>query len=100
MVAGGELLMKYVDKISVSPGAIARRVGDELVILNVRSGTYFGLDHVGARIWQLLEEQKGPEEIRDAMLNDYDVSRETFERDFEALIKDLLAQGLVSTGNS
>jgi hypothetical protein len=89
--------VKLLDKITISPDAIARRVGDETVILQLRSGTYFGLDSVGARIWQLLEEGKSPTEICNVMLDEYDVLPETLERDIMALIKNLLAQDLVST---
>ena len=89
--------MKLIDKVSISPDAIAKRVGDELVILNVGSGTYFGLDPVGARIWQLLEEGKSPTEIRDVMVEEYEVSYETLERDIAVLLNDLLAKALIGT---
>ena len=35
---------------------MTRTIGDETVILDLAGGTYFGLDPVGARIWQLIEE--------------------------------------------
>ena len=89
--------MKLIDKVSISPDAIAKRVGDELVILNIGSGTYFGLDPVGARIWQLLEEGKSPTEIRDVMVEEYEVSYETLEHDIAVLLNDLLAKALIGT---
>ena len=89
--------MKMSDKITISPNAMFRQVGDETVILHLGSGTYFGLDPVGARIWQLMGEGKSLGEICDAVLHEYDVSREDLERDITALMKDLLAQDLIST---
>ena len=89
-------IMKSSDRITVSPNAVARQVGDETVILHLGSGTYFGLDAVGARIWQLIGEGKNLQEIRDVVLDEYDVSRENLERDMDMLIKDLLEKDLVS----
>jgi len=89
--------MTLAKNLIVSPEAIAKQVGDEIVILHVGNGTYFGLDAVGSRIWQLMAERKSPSEICEAVLEEYDVSREDLERDIIALIKDLVAQDLIST---
>ena len=89
--------MESIDKVTISPNAVARQVGDETVILHLVRGTYFGLDAVGARFWQLMGEGKSFGEICDVMLDEYEVSREDLERDTRALIKDLLAQDLIST---
>ena len=89
--------MDSIGKLTISPNAIAKQVGDETVILHLGSGTYFGLDPVGARIWQLIGEGKSLDEIRDVVLGEYEVSCEDLERDIRSLIKDLLAQDLVST---
>jgi len=88
--------MESIGKLTISPNAVARQVGDETVILHLVSGTYFGLDAVGARIWQLLGEGKSLNEICDVVLVEYEVSREDLEHDITGLIKDLLAQDLVS----
>ena len=88
--------IKLTDKMIVSPQAVARQVGDETVILHLGSGTYFGLDPVGARIWQLMGEGKTLAEICQVMLDEYDVSREDLERDTMILIQDLLARDLIS----
>ena len=39
--------MKLSDKVGIPPQVMARTVGDETVILDLASGTYFGLDPVG-----------------------------------------------------
>jgi len=88
--------MNLTDKITISPQAMARQVDDETVILHLGSGTYFGLDPVGARIWKLMGEGKTPAEICEVMLEEYDVSREDVERDTMKLVQDLLARDLIS----
>jgi hypothetical protein len=89
--------MKLSDRVSTPPQVMARSVGDETVILDLATGTYFGLDPVGARIWQLMGEGKTLAEICDLMLDEYEVSREELERDTLRLAEELAAQGLVGS---
>jgi len=85
-----------LDSTAVIPAHVmARDLGGETVILNLESGIYFGLDHSGARIWQLLSEGKTFAEVCDAMLAEYDVSREDIERDVLYLVNELRSQSLV-----
>jgi len=88
--------MRLSDRITIPPQVMARTVGDETVILDLATGTYFGLDPVGARIWELLGEGKTLAEVCDRMLEEYEVAREELERDTLKLAQDLVAQGLVS----
>ena len=48
--------MNLSDKVTIPTQVMARTVGDETVILDLASGTYYGLDPVGARMWQLMSE--------------------------------------------
>ena len=88
--------MNLTDKISVLPQVVARAVGKETVLLDLASGTYFGLDPVGSRIWQLMEENKTLAEICDVMIEEYEVSREELERDVLALLRQLADKQLVT----
>jgi hypothetical protein len=88
--------MKLADKIIVSPQVVAREVGNETVILDLVSGNYFGLDPVGARMWQLMEAGKSLAAVCDALVAEYDVSREALQRDVLALAGDLVEKKLVS----
>lgn len=83
-------------KVVIPPQVMARQVGDEQVILDLASGTYFGLDPVGARIWQLLNDGKMLNEVCDVMLVEYDVTQEAIERDVLALVQTLADRQLVS----
>lgn len=75
---------------------MSRQVGDENVILDLESGTYFGLDPVGARIWQLIAEGRSLEEVCDAMMAEFDVSRSDIERDTAQLVEQLVTSGLLA----
>lgn len=88
--------MNLSDKVTIPTQVMARTVGDETVILDLASGTYFGLDPVGARIWQLMSEGQPLAAICDTLLDEYEVTRETLEGDILRLTEDLRAKGLVS----
>jgi len=88
--------MKLSDKVYISPQAMARTVGDETVILDLASGTYFGLDPVGARMWQLMADGQTLATICDTLLDEYEVTREALEGDILRLTEELRFKGLVS----
>jgi len=90
--------MNLSDKPTIPAQVMARKVGDETVILDLAGGTYYGLDPVGARVWQLMGEGKTLGEICDTMLDEYDVTREALQRDVIDLADKLLEQNLISIG--
>lgn len=87
--------MNLSKKVSIPAQVMARTVGDETVILDLASGTYFGLDPVGARIWQLMGDDRSLAEICATMLEEYEVEREQLETDVLRLTGELLERGLV-----
>jgi hypothetical protein len=74
----------------------AKPIGTETVILDLASGTYFGLDPVGARLWQLIEEGNSLAKVCDIMQEEYDVSRDLLERDAFVLVGELIDKKLIS----
>jgi hypothetical protein len=68
---------------------------DEAAVLNLASGTYYGLDSVGARIWDLIERPKTLGELHDALVSEYDVSPDACRQDIERFVADLARAGLV-----
>jgi hypothetical protein len=88
--------MNPTDKASIPKQVMARQVGEDTVILDLAGGTYYGLDPVGARIWQLMGEGKSLEEICDTLLVEYDVTREVLLRDVLELTDKLHSQKLIS----
>ena len=88
--------MNLTDKVILPAQVMARQVGDETVILDLTSGTYYGLDPVGARIWQLMADGQTLMQVCEVMLAEYDVTREDIERDVLALVETLLERQLIS----
>jgi Coenzyme PQQ synthesis protein D (PqqD) len=87
--------MNLSNKVSIPAQVMARQVGEETVILDLAAGAYFGLDPVGARIWQLMGEGRTLAEISETMLDEYEVERAQLEADVLRLTGELLERGLV-----
>ena len=67
----------------------------EAAILNMKNGVYYGLDPVGARIWNLMQEPRAVAEIQNTITGEYNVEPERCERDLFGLLEKLLAEGLI-----
>lgn len=81
--------------IVAAQSQISCELADQVVILTLRTGMYYGLDPVGARIWHLIQEPRTVPELRDALLQEYDVEPERCERDLLILLEALAANGLI-----
>lgn len=67
----------------------------EVVLLNLKTGIYFGLDPVGTRAWQLIQDHGRLGPVKDAMLQEYEVSEERLGEDLQDLVTRLVENGLV-----
>ena len=83
-------------KLKISPEVHSQEVGGETVLLDLQSESYFGLDEVGTRIWQLLQQNGEVQSIFETILDEYNVEEVQLRRDLEELVEKLLEAGLVS----
>lgn len=67
----------------------------EAAILDMKSGEYFGLNPVGARVWNLIQEPRRIGDLVEVLVNEYEVAPERCEQDLLDLIDRLVAKGLV-----
>ena len=81
--------------VTVSTSQLASNIGGETVILGLNGGRYYGLDDVGARIWQLIQQPTEVRAIADTLVREYEVGRERCEADVVALLEKMIAAGLV-----
>lgn len=82
--------------ITPSPEAVANHVGGETVILHLGNGTYYGLDSLGTRVWELLQGGTTLRLLSHTMKEEYDVSVEVLEADLEIFLQKLVSQELVT----
>ena len=89
--------MQLDQRFQVSDDVIAREVAGEMVLLDLESGLYFGLDPVGSRIWDRLSE--GPcslAEVCDLVEAEFDAPRDQIERDIVALAAQFTEKKLIN----
>jgi hypothetical protein len=91
-LSGQSIVVAAKDQVSCD-------LGGEAAILNIKSGVYYGLDPIGAQVWNLIQKPHRVAEVREAVVRDYDVEPERCERDVIALLESLLAEGLIEVQN-
>ena len=89
--------MKFqsADSFSISDEVLSQEVNGETVLLDLDGESYFGLNEVGTRIWQLIKSERTVGETLSALSDEYDVSREQLESDVGELLDKLSGAGLV-----
>ncbi len=93
MIEEQTILAATRDQVSVE-------LDGEAVILNIKTGIYYGLENVGARIWSLIQKPVTVHKIRDTIVKEYDVEPDCCQRDLLSLLKQLSAQGLMEVQNN
>jgi hypothetical protein len=89
-----------LDTIVVAvPDQISSELDGEAVILSVRTGMYYELNIVGARVWELIREPRRVLEVRNVILEEYDVSADQCERELLELVRGLEERGLIEVRN-
>jgi hypothetical protein len=100
----GAFLMNFSEKkqpillnsmIVANREQISTNLGDEVVILHLDAGSYYGLDQVGVFVWNLIQEPRKVSDIRDAIFEEYEVELEDCECDLLALLAELSVNQLI-----
>jgi hypothetical protein len=92
--------LTLADSVAVSEDVVFREIAGEMVLLDLSSGTYFGLNETGARIWNQLHADRSLRHVTDILLQEYDVSPRDFERDLLNLVRELCERGLARVSTS
>jgi hypothetical protein len=83
-------------RIHVNEDVLHQDLNGEAVLLNLKTGMYFGLDAVGTRVWQLVDEKKSLAEIVEVIVSEYDVPQDRCTEDVLSLVADMEQRGLVT----
>jgi hypothetical protein len=81
--------------VIAAPEQVSCPLGDESAILNLKNTVYYGLDQVGARVWNLLQQPRSVRELRDALLDEYEVEAARCEGDLLELLEKMRGEGLI-----
>lgn len=74
---------------------VSSDLGNEVAILNLPAGMYYGLDDVGVRVWDLVQEPRTVSEVQNVVLEEYDVEPARGKHEVLTLIQELADEGLI-----
>jgi Coenzyme PQQ synthesis protein D (PqqD) len=86
--------------VKVADEQVSCDLAGEAVILHLKSAQYFGLNEVGARIWNLIQEPKTVGAVLDTVLEEYDVALNQLEGDLLALLEEMANKELIEVEES
>jgi hypothetical protein len=89
------MITSFATRIAVAPDVMFRTVGDESVLLHLKSETYLGLDPIGTRMWTVLTEADSIESAYEMLLREYEVDGPQLRRDLEDFVGKLVEHDLV-----
>lgn len=84
-------------KIQVSENVLDHEMSGEVILLDLATGTYFGLDPVGTRMWHLIKEHGSTERVIEVLMDEYEVGQARLRSDLGTLTQELSDRGLVRT---
>ncbi|HZS10725.1 MAG TPA: PqqD family protein [Nitrospirales bacterium] len=82
-------------RVRIPSDVVFRDLAGETILLNLTTGTYFGLDAVATRVWRHVQDHGSTDTVIPAMLAEYDVDAARLGGDVDALIAQLLEKGLL-----
>jgi hypothetical protein len=86
------------DMIHRTNSVLTAAVGKELVMMDVDSGRYLGLDDIGSVIWQRLQTPCTFGALVDGLAADYDADRAVIADDVRKLLSEMAAHKVVALG--
>ena len=87
------------DVVCVVSRQVSSPVGDEVAVLGLDQGIYYGLNPTGARIWELVRSPIKVSEIHRTIVEEYDVDEETARKDLLEVLARLQESALIEVGS-
>lgn len=81
--------------VTAADHPVTTTVEGELVLLNTETGMYQGIDGVGPRIWELIQEPTAVETVVETLVAEYDVDEVQCERDVIEFVETMVAEDLI-----
>lgn len=78
---------------------ISSDIDGEIVMMDIEEGSYYGLNNVASRIWQLVEKEITVSNVCDALLHEYDVDKKECEKEVIKYLETLVDKKLIDICN-
>lgn len=87
-------MIKYVR----NPAIKSKVIDEEQILLNTETGDYFGLNELGAEIWNMVDGQHDLDAMIEHLLDIYDVEKTELTDDVTGFIDALLERSIIFEG--
>ena len=87
-------------QLKIASDVIFQQLEGEAVLLNMQTATFFGLNPVGTRIWELLSQHGDLETVTTKFCEEYDVTEDQFLSHLSEFIDKLRCKGLVEASET
>jgi len=86
--------MDLNSRVILNENIFAQEVDGEMVLMDMQSEEYFGLDSIGVVFWQTLQKKAKLQESLDELLDMFDVDEEVLKKDLIVFVEKLTANKL------
>jgi Coenzyme PQQ synthesis protein D (PqqD) len=83
-------------QFQVSSDAVAQRVGDEIVLVHLKTDRIFALNATGARIWELLQENCDRSALEQRLQQEFNVDQAQLEQQIDELLLALQKEDFIN----
>jgi hypothetical protein len=88
-----------VDKaLRPHPDVVWRRVGEEAVVVNLKTNRIYSLNHTGARFWELISGGHDREAAEAALIDEFDIEESKLRKEVATVLDELTREGLILKG--
>jgi hypothetical protein len=92
---GGNGSRQAVARAKILPTVVWRQIGDETLVIDLKSGNSYRLDEMGGKIWRMLAKANGPAAISRALAAEYDIAPTKVRGDIDLMLQGLVRSGLI-----
>src|SRR5580692_3883154 len=86
-------------RVTAGPDVVFQTVGDEAVLLNMKTSLYLGLNAMGTRMWTVLTGSASIQAAYESLLAEFDVSADELRKDLEEFLAKLNEFGLINSSS-
>jgi hypothetical protein len=81
--------------LEIPDTTLFQELDGECVLLNLANESYYGLDEIGTRMWNVLSESDSIADAMAVLTKEYDIDEKTLRTDLDQFINELLENKLV-----
>jgi hypothetical protein len=82
--------------ITISPNVLYKRLGEEVILINLETDRIFSLNQTGAKAWELIESTHNLDQVKKRLAEIYDVTPEILESELVQILDSFTAEGFIT----